>query len=639
MTKQTEMNSIAIFSAEYAESGYLKCTYPSHISDTYDHLIPSIIDINVLNKRFDKYGTPFQLKEYHLPDHLAFITHTTNPKSPILIIWIPKNVVEKHNELPVGMLQLDSFGNALVANECICEMFNETEQEFLGRNWCRFFDSETIKQLAELANGKSAERKFSLDLDVVTELGKPLSLKLDASTIGLSFSPDGVLLLFSDLTAERRHSQLIESLATHDQLTQLLNRRAFLNKIEQMDKISFCRSLMIFIDVDKFKLINDRHGHEVGDQVLKIISKRLDESKRFTDVLGRMGGDEFALCLPLVSDLNHVENIAKKFARSVNGPAVINGIRIEISISLGLAWAPRSLVGDGISRSDAISLMLDQADKAMYFAKNHRPNDDFVIFDHKLNDKIQKVNNCIDELRFVVENDLLTCHFQAICDTQSKIVAVEALGRFLKPLKYHASIQDLIETSLESQYGKQLLDQLTSQALEHFVLLHNKDPDLQLNINIDVLQLQHESFSSDFKNLCLLHSLPLSIMTIEITEVCLEKVPKNVKKNLNRLIEAGCKISMDDFGIGYSNLQRLLSYNFHQLKIDHYFIKNATSSSRHYAALKAMVAIGRSLNQVVLAEGIETKEQRYICQEVGIDLLQGFLLSIPCRAQEMIKKL
>jgi diguanylate cyclase (GGDEF)-like protein/PAS domain S-box-containing protein len=579
------------------------------------------------------------LSMYH-----AILCPNGKESAPWLLILIPNHdrLTRVMSELPIGIILLNRKLQVQFMNASACNIFGETQDEVNSNHWHSYFVENVALNITNFfSTALSPNAHLSLEATLVTALGSQKCVEMNViSCRAVDGTQNNYLMTVNDVTEEKRLKQEIETLAKTDLLTGLLNRAAFLNQLKQLDEKTLSNGLFIFIDVNKFKEINDNFGHSAGDHILQLVAKQISNAIRSCDLISRFGGDEFALFLPAIHDPEMVKTIAQKLTTKLSGSSYYNGANLPVDVSIGLAWPPATehhelnLNTNSSARKEAfIKHFLHAADSAMYFCKTHPLECHSKIFDDDLRDSYKTKELRNHELIELIEKNQFNCLLQPIVDVNRHICSFEVLSRANK-LNYHSDIEDLISTALfKPEIKLRFFNLLTENAFRTYQQLCLTEP-LPMSINIDVSQLQSSQFCELFEQLCKQYQVPATQIKIEVTEKLLEADNAVVDNSLNTLVGLGCTISMDDFGTGYSSFERLLRYEFSELKIERYFIANRTHAEKFSKSIRAMAAIGLSLGLNVVAEGIETEEDFAFCKKLGINQFQGYLVSRPVSITE-----
>ncbi|QCZ95028.1 sensor domain-containing protein [Salinimonas iocasae] len=577
-----------------------------------------------------------QLEQFH-----SIISPTFDDDYPWQLTVCPSagyltRIVE---ELPIGIISVNHLWNATYVNGSCAELMRTDVNALMSRGWTRNFKDSDLRKLHQhMSNNEEYGNSIKLKTQLLTPLGSLCVFSVHA--VG-HFDEENnfisAILAISDITKEHEAEKKLQYIADHDKLTSLYNRSSFLRLVEELEEKAFERVLFIFIDLDKFKQINDNYGHKFGDNILEITSQRIKASVREADLAARFGGDEFVIGMPSIPNEETATTLAKKLTQSLNRTACIQGVELELRSSIGVAWAPTLELEQYTIRADKIKALLDAADTSMYEAKrNQHTKQHFRIFDASLRDQTNLLQKQRAEIEAILKNDLLQIAFQPIYDENHNITSLEALARLRGCNNIFNQIEELINAAKESDYDIQIFNICLYQSIAGFAEIRHYSPKLTLNLNVDLSQLENTEFLEKITALCERYQLPSNSICLELTEKVLEHSDDVCTTLIQRLLQHGFLISMDDFGTGYSSLKRLMCYDFHQLKIDKFFIHSLFESKKFKKALKAIIAIGHSLNMRVLAEGIETQEQYFLCKSMGVTEFQGFYLNKPLPLDSVI---
>ncbi|ETN91586.1 Bacteriophytochrome cph2 [Gammaproteobacteria bacterium MOLA455] len=421
--------------------------------------------------------------------------------------------------------------------------------------------------------------------------------------------------------------QDVKKLAYHDPLTSLPNR----TYLKQQLAVTVNRAAtenqrfaILFLDLDRFKMINDTMGHDAGDLLLKAVADRIRHCVRENDFVARLGGDEFTVVLENIASLDGASSVAEKICRSVARPFVFMQQKMFVTTSIGISIFP----DDG----EDVSALIKHADSAMFRAKEKR--DDFCFYERGMEAEIAKRLKLEQELRKAIDGDQLVLHYQPQIDFKTgDLVGAEALVRWEHPLKGLVPPDVFIPLAEESG----LINQLTDWVLENSALQIKRWLDegyrLTLAVNLSVKDLMQEDLHTKLQNLIKRSNLPPNVLELEITESTLMDHPELMIKELNKIKKMGITVAMDDFGSGYSSLNYLKKLPVDVLKIDRSFISDIESDSSDSAIVAGIIALAKNLGMSTVAEGVETEAQRCILQQLGCDSFQGYLVSKPVTPQ------
>ncbi len=438
-----------------------------------------------------------------------------------------------------------------------------------------------------------------------------------------------------DISEQKHAEERIRHMAHHDALTELPNRALLHDRIGQaIAQAQRNREVMalLFIDLDRFKTVNDSLGHQIGDRLLQVIAERFGACTRSSDTIARIGGDEFVV---LLTDLNQPEDarhVAQKVLETLSEPVTIDSHELRVTPSIGICVYPH----DG----EDVETLMRNADTAMYHAKLMGRNN-YQFFAQAMNDVAQQRLLMENDLRHALERGELTLHYQPQLDLGSNaIVGFEALIRWTHPQRGMIPPSQFIpvaeETGLIISIGEWVLRRACSQAHAWHEAGY---PQLQVSVNCSAQQFQREGFVETVGHILRETGLPAARLDLEITESVIIERSEEVIARFQALDDMGVRISIDDFGTGYSSLSYLKRFAIHQLKIDQSFVRDISSDPDDAAIVSAIIAIARTLGLEVVAEGVETVEQLTFLKALGCARVQGYYFSRPVPAEEFARLL
>jgi diguanylate cyclase (GGDEF)-like protein/PAS domain S-box-containing protein len=441
----------------------------------------------------------------------------------------------------------------------------------------------------------------------------------------------GAVMVFHDVSTTRALSLNLAHQAQHDSLTDLPNRLLLDDRLTHAMVIARRHSVklaVLYLDLDRFKNVNDSVGHVIGDRLLQIIAQRLSGCVRGSDTVSRLGGDEFVILLSEVTAGQDAAVSAEKVLRAVSAPVDIDGHHLHPSASIGIAIYPE----DG---EDAVSL-LKHADFAMYHAKDcGRSN--FQFFRQDMNIRAQERQAIEDGLRQALERDELTLYYQPIVDLWSgSPTGVEALLRWRHPNRGLLFPQQFVpiaeECGLILPIGRWAMREACRQlrAWQDAGL-----SPLRVAVNVSAVELRHKDFIEGVRQCLADTGLAAHHLELELTETFLMQDSASTTMVLNSLKEVGVQLALDDFGTGYSSLSHLKGFPIDTLKIDQAFVGELNSNPNDASIVRAVIGLGRSLNIRVVAEGVETAAQLARLQEQRCPEGQGYYFSRPVTADEL----
>ncbi len=429
------------------------------------------------------------------------------------------------------------------------------------------------------------------------------------------------VVFLKDLTEKMAAMQRIKDLAYGDALTGLPNRLLLNERIEH--SINLCKRedktfAVVFVDLDRFKQINDSLGHDFGDRVLVSVAQRITSCLRSSDIAARMGGDEFIFLLP-DTDACGAEMIVQRVMNRLGEPLLLDSLKLTVTGSIGIALFPV----DGKSKEDLIK----NADTAMYQAKA-RGRSNYRFYQRQMNiDSLSRIK--LDSaMRSALESGHFKVHYQPQVDLLSgEIVGAEALLRWTSKDLGSVSPAQFIPVAEETGFIVSLGHWVLKQAVEQCAQWQAKGMDLVVAINVSALQFRSSSFISDVSNALSDANLAPCRLELELTEsILIQHVDETLAK-LDALADLGVRISIDDFGTGYSSLGYLKRFPVHKLKIDRSFVTGLPDDESDLAIAQAIVSMGLALRLRVIAEGVETEQQRHCLEQLGCNEYQGFLMS------------
>lgn len=440
-----------------------------------------------------------------------------------------------------------------------------------------------------------------------------------------------VSILFTDITARKRSEKMIlaynEKLdreANYDALTGLPNRRLFRDRLaqemrrrEQDGHILY----VLFLDLDNFKQVNDLLGHSAGDKLLKEVALRIQRSIKIIDTAARLGGDEFTVIL--IEDVNgHTEQVAARILEEISQPYNIDFEQIKLTCSIGITAYP----------CDAKNLedLMRSADQAMYLSKTNGKNQ-ITFFEHSMHVEAMRRLKLITELREAMSNSQFDLYFQPVIDlVTGRITKAEALLRWNHPIRGVVSPSAFIDLVEETEMIHEVGDWVFGKAL---ALIQKWDNELgikiQLGINKSPKQFLKKGHTADWINRICQSGIPPNSLVIEITESVLINKTDVVSENLRQLHERGVLLSIDDFGTGYSSMGYLTKLNVDFLKLDQSFVRDLIKDPTNTIIVETIIAMGHKLGLKIVAEGVETEQQRDWLRSHNCDYAQGYLVSKP----------
>jgi diguanylate cyclase (GGDEF)-like protein/PAS domain S-box-containing protein len=525
--------------------------------------------------------------------------------------------------LPHGLAVLDEDGRFAFANEACARLFAwSSGHELVGHSWRELVDApdaETLERegFARVRSGEAwrgeamARRKDGVHV--------PLALLL------LPLGGGRIALAFDDVSATRTLEQRLGALAHRDPLTGLPNRRLFEDRLEialaQAHRYRH-RVALIFVDLDRFKQVNDGFGHAAGDELLRGVAERLGASVREGDTVARLGGDEFTLLLPGIHYAEDLAAISGKLVESLRKPFRLQGREVHVTASGGISLYPE----DG---EDAEAL-LKSADTAMYRAKE-RGRDNFQLFSQAMGEKALERRSLEDSLRAALEKQELTLHYQPSLELATgRVTGVEALLRWQRPELGVMSPKDFMAladfTGVMLSVGPWVIETACRQAREW---QRRGSRGLRLMVNLSARELQQDDLVVHVEKALAASGLAPDALQLEIPEGYAMQDLERTIATLRALRSVGVHLAIDGFGAGFTSLAHLRQLPVDTLKIDLSFVRGATTDADDASVVTAVIAVAHSLGLRVVAQGVETEAQVALLRSLACDEVQGYLWSAP----------
>jgi diguanylate cyclase (GGDEF)-like protein len=424
-----------------------------------------------------------------------------------------------------------------------------------------------------------------------------------------------------DLTLQHAAQKRIEELAYSDVLTGLPNRLLLSQRVDtaiQGARASDTGFAILFLDLDRFKIINDSLGHPFGDRVLQLVAERLQACLRQTDMLCRLGGDEFVIYLH-GADAVVAENVARRIQEDMLRPYLLDGMGFSIQCSMGMALYPQ----DG----DTLDDLIKQADTAMYRVKE-RGRGTYGFYQPQMNANLLSRMKLEHAMRQALGEQRLAVHYQPQVNfVTGRIVGAEALIRWTDPEFGAVSPAQFVPLAEESGYIVTLGAWVMEQAVREAARWMHEGMPIAVSVNVSALEFRQADFVERLTRLLAVHQLPPSLLELELTETILLQDGQEMEQRLGALAALGVNLAIDDFGTGYSSLVYLKKLPIHKLKIDQSFVRGLPEDDGDRAIVSAIVSLGRALHIDVVAEGVETATQHAVLQQMQCEYFQGYLCS------------
>lgn len=438
------------------------------------------------------------------------------------------------------------------------------------------------------------------------------------------------IFIFSDITERKQTEEHIRHMVEHDFLTGLPNRSLLLDRLQQAmaaAKRHQAKLAVLFLDLDRFKNVNDSLGHHVGDRLLQAVAERLKKCVRTNDTVSRQGGDEFVIMLADIGDDGQVAHVAANILKSISQPYQIEEHVLHISTCIGIAVYP----GDG---NDMDSL-IKHADTAMYHAKEAGRNA-YQFFNHDMNARIVKRITLENHLRRALQDGQFFLYYQPEVDIASgRMTGAEALIRWQHPESGILLPQQFLPVAEECGLIVPIGEWVLRTACKQARAWHDQGLRVSVGVNLSAIQFRQKNFLEKVKAILHDTGLPPEFLELEITESVLFDNTEISIDTMHALRHLGIRLAVDDFGTGYSSLSYLKHFPIDRLKIDQSFVSDLSIDSNDAAIIRAILIMAKSLNLAVIAEGVETADQLAFLQSQGCDEYQGNYAAHPVQAAEL----
>lgn len=555
------------------------------------------------------------------------------------------------NKSPDIVYILDNQGRFTFINKRVESLLGYKMKEIIGKHYTELVHEDDL----EKANFKFNERRTGKRASINIELKLKCKnndqtrnfdnriLPIEINSVGVYSAHDeeidkkfiGTYGIARDITDRIEAEEIIRFQAYHDMLTRLPNRTLLKDRLHQA--ITHARRnktnlSVMFLDLDRFKVINDTLGHIVGDHLLQAVAMRLRHCLREGDTLARIGGDEFTLLLPEVQNRQDSELIARKIIKSLKEPFKIDNHELFISTSIGISHYPE----DG----ENMESLIKHADIAMYSVKGKGKNG-FEFYDDCMIDAYSKHLSLENDLRRALENNQFQLYYQPQINIETnEVFAMEALIRWHHPERGLISPNEFIELAEETRLIKCIGNWILKSAIEELSRWRKMGlTNVRVAINVSAVQLEQADFVNYVLNTLNANQIPGEFLEIEITENTIMHDTDDGVLKLRELSNHGIKIAIDDFGTGYSSLNYLKRLPIDTLKIDQSFVHDMAKSEEDSSIIKAIIAIAKGLNLKIISEGVETQAQLEQLREWRCKNMQGFLFGRPMPCDDAMRHL
>ncbi len=532
------------------------------------------------------------------------------------------------DEMEEWYFETDLAGDITFFNDNFINALGYSQKELKGLNFHDLIEKENSISISRLFHRvqktgesiKNVPYEFLHTDGTITSVEFSIFPKRDKAGHIIGFRGVG-----HDITKRRYDEGRIQYLATHDSLTGLPNRLMFsqiLNRSIQSARHNNQQLAVFFVDLDRFKIINDTKGHDAGDQLLQEIALRFKQALCATDVVSRQGGDEFIILIHEMAELSDIEAVAHKILASTYKPMTLLGEECRITASIGVSMYPK----DGEDEQSLIK----NADTAMYHAKEEGKNN-YQFYSEDIQLQSTARLDIERNLRLALERNELSLHYQAKVDFKTDaITGVEALLRWNNPYLGSVTPTQFIpvaeETGLIIPIGKWVIRTACAQ---NVAWQKQGLPAVCMAVNLSLKQLTDDNLLNDIKDALNDSGMAPNLLELEITESMMMRDPIQMIALLGEIKDMGVRMAIDDFGTGYSSLAQIKNFPVNTIKIDRSFIHNIPKEMEDKMITKAIIEIGKTLCLTVVAEGVENIEQMNFIKEQSCDEMQGFYFSKP----------
>lgn len=526
----------------------------------------------------------------------------------------------------------DKESRFLMVNQQFSRVFGMSTKDILGKTDMDLSEPEIAKRY--MADDQLVMRNKQV-LQREERVASPGGHETWAETVKVPVvGPRGEIVgtagIARDISARKRAERQMRHLAHHDALTDLPNRVLLELKVKKIlgsHEAEHDSLVVLFIDLDNFKIINDTVSHSIGDQVLIELANRLRKVARKDDIIARIGGDEFVVVLPF-TNLESGKLFVEKLQNELTKPVRIDNMSFDATLSIGVACYPEN-------GTDCWSL-IQNADLAMYHAK-HTGKNQVAVFSQFLADRSIQAMTLETRLSDALSKHDFEIYYQPKISTKTwKIVGVEALLRWNDHVTGTVLLPDeFIPTAERSGLILKLGEWLINDALRQLAEWRKQGIEIPMSINISAVQMHQNRMTDNIKRGLARHGLPGHLLELELTESVVMENSEKIISNLENIRDQGISISIDDFGTGYSNLAYLSRFPLTCLKIDRIFVQNIHEDKHHVQVASAIVEMAKSMELSVVAEGVESVEEMRILNGLGVDMVQGYLFEKPLPVSEV----
>ena len=528
-------------------------------------------------------------------------------------------------EATEGIMIEDGSGRIIAVNAALLQFLEKDEKELIGSPMSALAYLIGEKEHKNIVSTLKKENFWRGELEIATKRGRKRLVKATADLLDEEGSGPYKVYMFTDISEIKYSRQQLEYIATHDTLTKLPNRvllydrlKVSIERVQRSDSIG----AVIFLDIDRFKDINDNFGHIYGDELLKICAGLLTSSLRAKDTVGRLGGDEFLIIIDDFYALQDIEEVSIKLLVLFDRLIKVHDAEFDLSVSMGIAVYPDN--GNGVEA------LINKADRAMAHIKQTGRNN-YSFYSPELSDQSQELFHVGRAIKQALRSDSFYLAYQPqISLSSGMLTGAEALVRCSEKSLADIGTEHLVTIAEKSSLILELGKRVFELACEQIDIWNREGtPPCLIAVNLSRRQLSDRKLVSMIEETLERFNVGIHQIEFEITESSLIQSHILAKQNVQKLRELGFRFSIDDFGTGYSSLSNLRHFSLDKLKIDRSFITEIEENRHDRIIVEATINMAKSLGLVVLAEGVENEAQIEILRGFGCDEIQGYLYSRP----------
>ncbi len=538
------------------------------------------------------------------------------------------------NQSPIGIALIDSYtGKIYEVNHRFAEIIGRTVEEMANIDWMSITHKDDVQEdmdnMARLNAGEIPG--FKMDKRYIRPNGSFVWINMTIVPLREEHVSARHLCMIDDITAVKEYQQQLEHMAHYDVLTNLSNRVLLADRLQQAMIQSERRNLSLavaYLDLDGFKAVNDTHGHEVGDELLKVISQRMQKAIREEDTLARIGGDEFVAVLINLEQMVDVEQVLARLLKAAADPVMVDNVSLQVSASIGITLYPQD-------DADA-DLLMRHADQAMYIAKQMGKNR-YHLFDVSHDEAIKTQRDSLEQIRRALDQPEFVLYYQPKVNMKTgEVVGAEALIRWQHPERGLLPPADFLPVIESHPLSVDLGEWVIATALAQMSEWQAAGLNIPVSVNVGAYQLQQQDFVSSLSTLLAKHpDVNPNSLELEILETSALENITEVSAIMHACLKLGVHFALDDFGTGYSSLTYLRHLPVDILKIDQSFVRGMLVDSDDMAIVNGVIGLGATFHRQVIAEGVETIAHGTQLLPMGCVLAQGYGIARPMPASDL----